>query len=82
MPRSKTKSCPNDSAKRSKKTGATLNPHGENDIISKVQVKTETSQDIADSLNKSVPDLSMFRFEKRPPVKIEFDSESPVKEVS
>lgn len=78
MPRSKTKSCPKTFSGSSKKTENVPKNNKENEL----KVKAEELLDgIEASLNNSFPDLSKFKYDKKPHIKIEFDKNSSVKDV-
>lgn len=85
MPRVKTKAAVNTGP--SKKTLKNAYKNNENmDVVNEtnenIALKIELNPELSkDPLSPSKTDLSKFRFEKKPHVKIEFENDSPVKEV-
>lgn len=87
MPRAKTKTAATTSALLDKMS---RNICKNNDLINENEsdnkenpiIKIEPSEPLESQPSPSKMDLSKFRFEKKPHVKIEFDKDSPTKDVS
>ncbi|CAB3253151.1 unnamed protein product [Arctia plantaginis] len=85
MPRAKTKSITgpstsNNLASHTTQEGTDDNKHNVNKGIEDIKIKTEPLELTEEKLSPSKIDLSQFKFEKKPHIKIEYDKESPSKE--
>lgn len=87
MPRAKTKNvCTGDASKKiasrnQNKSQENFDTVNGQDNFEDVSVKKETPELPEEQPSPSKIDLSQFKFEKKPHIKIEFEKDSPVKEV-